>query len=167
MTEPLSPDRLTRMMHDAVQHVTVPADTLDRIHQGVRRHRAVRQAGAAALAVVALAGGGATVLVVASGGGPAGPRAAASKSGTAPLAAATPTSAVAEVADLAAPARIQPYLPPPSLSSVNGKNVGNGVAGTPQTGTPRTGTPTPAPNGLAASGLLVVVHLTQEHRVMS
>ncbi len=120
MTEPLGPDRLTRLMHDAVQRVTVPPDTLDRIHQGVRRRRAVRHAGAAMLAAAVLAGGGVTTVVVTSGG--AGPS-ATSSAGTGPVAASTPTSALA---DLAAPARFQPYLPPPSLSAVSGNNVGNG-----------------------------------------
>jgi len=72
MTEPISPDRLSRLMHDAVRRVTVPPDTLDRIHQGVRRRRAVRQGAAAVLAAAVLAGGSVTGLVVASGGG-AGP----------------------------------------------------------------------------------------------
>ncbi|MGH3187789.1 MAG: hypothetical protein ACRDPY_07245 [Streptosporangiaceae bacterium] len=127
MIDPLSPDRLTRLMHDAVQRVTVPPDTLDRIHQGVRRRRAVRHTGAAVLAAAVLAGGGVTIVAVASGGG-AGPGATSSV-GTGPVAAATPTSALA---DLAAPARIQPYLPPPSLSSVSGNNVGNGSGTTQQ-----------------------------------
>jgi hypothetical protein len=121
MNEPLGPDRLSRLMHDAVRQVTVPPDTLDRIHQGVRRRRAVRQAAAAMLGAAVIAGGGLTAVVVTSGG--AGPGAAASEAGTAPVAAPTATSALA---DLAAPARIQPYLPPPSLSAVNGKPVGNG-----------------------------------------
>jgi hypothetical protein len=121
MNEPLGPDRLSRLMHDAVRQVTVPPDTLDRIHQGVRRRRAVRQAAAAMLGAAVLAGGGLTAVAVTSGG--AGPGAAASEAGTAPVAGPTATSALA---DLAAPARIQPYLPPPSLSAVNGKPVGNG-----------------------------------------
>ena len=121
MTEPLNPDRLTRLMHDAVQRVSVPPGTLDRIHQGVRRRRAVRHAGAAVLAAAVIAGGSVTAVAVASGGA-AGPG-ATSSAGTNPVAEATPTSALA---DLAAPARIQPYLPPPSLSSVSGNNVGNG-----------------------------------------
>jgi hypothetical protein len=121
MTEPLSPDRLTRLLHDAVQRVTVPPDTLDRIHQGVRRRRAVRHTGAAVLAAAMLAGGSVTAVVVTSGG----VGGAASNAGTGPVAAPTATSALA---DLAAPARIQPYLPPPSLSSVNGnKDVGSGT----------------------------------------
>jgi hypothetical protein len=122
MNEPLGPDRLTRLMHDAVRQVTVPPDTLDRIHQGVRRRRAVRQAAAAMLGAAVLAGGGVTAAVVTSGGG-AGPGAVSSEAGTAPVTAPTATSALA---DLAAPARIQPYLPPPSLSAVNGKPVSNG-----------------------------------------
>jgi hypothetical protein len=139
MTEPLSPDRLTRLMHDAVQPVNVPPDTLDRIHQGVRRRRAVRQAGAAVLAAAVIAGGSVTAVTVASGGG-AGPG-ATSSAGTGPVAEATPTSALA---DLAAPARIQPYLPPPSLSSVSGNHVGNG-SGTAQPAAPYREMP-PAPS---------------------
>ena len=134
MTEPISPDRLSRLMHDAVGRVTVPPDTLDRIHQGVRRRRAVRQGAAAVLAAAVLAGGSVTGLVVASGGG-AGPAPTVSKAGTAPVAGPTATSALA---DLAAPARIQPYLPPPSLSAVNGKSVGNG--------TTQPAAPSPFPN---------------------
>jgi hypothetical protein len=134
MNEPLGPDRLTRLMHDAVRQVTVPPDTLDRIHQGVRRRRAVRQAAAAMLGAAVLAGGGVTAAVVTSGGG-AGSGAVASEAGTAPVADPTATSALA---DLAAPARIQPYLPPPSLSAVNGTSVGNG--------TTQPAAPSPFPN---------------------
>ena len=143
MTEPISPDRLTRLMHDAVRQVTVPPDTLDRIHQGVRRRRAVRQGAAAVLAAAVLAGGSVTGLVVASGG--AGPAPTVSKAGTAPVAAPTATSALA---DLAAPARIQPYLPPPSLSSVSGNNVGNGSGATqlPASSTPPYREMPPAPS---------------------
>jgi len=126
MTEPLGPDRLTRLMHDAVQRVTVPPDALDRIHQGVRRRRAVRHAGAAVLAAAVIAGGSVTAMAVTSGG--AGPG-ATSSAGTGPVAAPTATSALA---DLAAPARFQPYIPPPSLSSVSGNNVGDGDSGTTQ-----------------------------------
>jgi hypothetical protein len=124
VTEPLSPDRLTRLMHDAVRQVTVPPDSLDRIHHGVRRRRAVRHAGAAVLVAAVLAGGSVTTLAVMSGGG-AGPGAAASNAGSAAVAAApAPT--------LADPPRIQPYLPPPSLAAVTGQDVSNDGTGATQ-----------------------------------
>lgn len=68
----LSPERLARLLDEAVGQVTPAPGTLDRIRHGVRRRRWLRRAGAALLSAVVLGGGGATVLAVAPGGGPAG-----------------------------------------------------------------------------------------------
>ena len=74
MTAPprLSPERLARLLDDAVGQVTAVPGTLDRIHRGIRRRRWLRRSGAALLSAALLAGGGAAVLAVAPGGGPAG-----------------------------------------------------------------------------------------------
>jgi hypothetical protein len=89
----LSPERLARLLDQAVGQVTPAPGTLDRIHRGVRRRRWLRRAGAAVLCAAVLAGGGVTVLTVAPGGGPGG-SAAASPSGSA---AASASSAPASV----------------------------------------------------------------------
>ncbi len=68
---PLSPERLTRMLDDAVRPVTARPGALDRIRHGARRRRTARRAGVALLTAAVIAGGTATALVVTSGGGPA------------------------------------------------------------------------------------------------
>jgi len=69
MTPPLSPERLTRLLHDAVQPVTAHPGALDRIRRGARRRRATRRTGAVLLAAAVIAGG--AFLVFTPGGGPA------------------------------------------------------------------------------------------------
>ncbi len=71
MTPPLSPERLTRLLDDAVRPVTARPGALDRIRRGARRRRTAHRAGAVLLAVAVIAGGTATALVVTPGGGPA------------------------------------------------------------------------------------------------
>ena len=73
MTAPprLSPERLARLLDDAVGQVTAVPGTLERIHRGIRRRRWLRRSGAALLSAALLAGGGVAVLTVAPGGGPA------------------------------------------------------------------------------------------------
>jgi hypothetical protein len=71
MTPPLSPERLTRLLDDAVRPVTARPGSLDRIREGTRRRRPPRRAGVVALAAAVIAGGTATALVLTSGGGPA------------------------------------------------------------------------------------------------
>jgi hypothetical protein len=92
----LSPERLARLLDQAVGQVTPAPGTLDRIHRGVRRRRWLRRAGATMLSAAVLAGGGVTVLTVAPGVGPGG-SAAASPSGSAAAASASsaPTSVTA------------------------------------------------------------------------
>ena len=71
MTPPLSPERLTRLLDDAVRPVTARPGSLDRIREGTRRRRPPRRAGVVALAAAVIAGATATALVLTSGGGPA------------------------------------------------------------------------------------------------
>jgi hypothetical protein len=71
MTPPLSPERLTRLLDDAVRPVTAQPGALDRIREGTRRRRKARRAGAVLLTAAVIAGGTATALVLAPGGGPA------------------------------------------------------------------------------------------------
>jgi hypothetical protein len=71
MTPPLSPERLTRLLDDAVRPVTAQPGALDRIREGRRRRRKARRAGVVLLTAAVIAGGTATALVLAPGGGPA------------------------------------------------------------------------------------------------
>jgi hypothetical protein len=71
MTPPLSPERLTRLLDDAVRPVTAQPGALDRIREGLRRRRKARRAGVVLLTAAVIAGGTATALVVTTGGGPA------------------------------------------------------------------------------------------------
>jgi hypothetical protein len=71
MTPPLSPERLTRLLDDAVRPVTAQPGALDRIREGTRRRRTARRAGVVLLTAAVIAGGTATALVLAPGGGPA------------------------------------------------------------------------------------------------
>src|SRR5579863_3002421 len=70
MTPPLSPERLTRLLDDAVRPVTARPGTLDRIRQGTRRRRTARRAGVVMLAAAVIAAGTVTALVVTAGSGP-------------------------------------------------------------------------------------------------
>jgi hypothetical protein len=78
----LSPERLARLLDQAVGQVTPAPGTLDRIHCGVRRRRWLRRAGAVMLSAAVLAGAGVTVLTVAPGSGSAAPAGASSPPGT-------------------------------------------------------------------------------------
>jgi len=71
MTPPLSPERLTRLLDEAVRPVTVRPGTFDRIRQGARRRRTARRAGVVLLAAALIAGGTLTALMVTPGGSPA------------------------------------------------------------------------------------------------
>jgi hypothetical protein len=68
---PLSPERLTRLLDDAVRPVTARPGALDRIRQGTRRRRTARRAGAVLIAAAVIAGGTVTALALTPGGGPA------------------------------------------------------------------------------------------------
>jgi len=91
----LSPERLARLLDQAVGHVTPAPGTLDRIHRGVRRRRWRRRIGAGLFSAALLVGGSVTVLTVTPGGVLAGPQAIAPPSGSA--AAASPSSAPTSV----------------------------------------------------------------------
>ena len=71
MTPPLSPERLTQLLDDAVRPVTARPGALDRIRQGTRRPRPARRAGVLVLAGTVIAAGAVTALIVVPGGGPA------------------------------------------------------------------------------------------------
>ena len=57
MSAPLDPDRLARLLHDAVGSVQPRADALDSIRRGARRRRATHRVAAVAAALALLAGG--------------------------------------------------------------------------------------------------------------
>ena len=71
MTPPLSPERLTQLLDDAVRPVTARPGAFDRIRQGTRRPRPARRAGVLVLAGTVIAAGAVTALIVVPGGGPA------------------------------------------------------------------------------------------------
>ena len=71
MTPPLSPERLTRLLDEAVRPVTARPGTFDRIRQGARRRRTARRAGVVLLAAALVAGGTLVALAVTPGGSPA------------------------------------------------------------------------------------------------
>ena len=71
MTAPLSPERLARLLEDAVGPVTARPGTLDRIRLAARRRRAARRARALLLAAAVIAAGSATALALVPGGTPA------------------------------------------------------------------------------------------------
>jgi hypothetical protein len=66
MTQPLAPERLRRLLDQAVQPVTPHPGTFGRICWGVRRRRMVRRAGVALLAGLTIAGGSVTGLTLTS-----------------------------------------------------------------------------------------------------
>ena len=65
---PVSPERLARLLDEAVSQVTAPPGTFDRIRHGIRRRRWRRRIGAALFSAALLAGGSVTVLTVTPGG---------------------------------------------------------------------------------------------------
>jgi hypothetical protein len=71
MTPPLSPERLTRLMDDAVRPVTARPGALDRIRQGTRRRRTASRARIVLLTAAVLAIGTGTALLITPGSGPA------------------------------------------------------------------------------------------------
>jgi hypothetical protein len=70
MTQPLAPDRLWRLLDEAVRPVTPHPGTFGRICWGVRRRRMVRRAGVALLASLTIAGGSVTGLTLTLGSAP-------------------------------------------------------------------------------------------------
>jgi hypothetical protein len=145
---PLSPERLTELLDDAVQHVTVRPDAFDRIRRGVRRRRTARRVGGLLLAVAVLAGGGSTALALTSTRGPSGLVSSVAGSGAQrSTVAATLASAPAEAKALPA------AMAPPPVPSAAGWDVdGDG----------RPDTVTIVPVGVAKTTyrFLLVVRLT-------
>ena len=132
MTPPLSPERLTRLLDDAVRPVTARPDALDRIRQGTRRRRTPRRAGVVLLTAAVLALGTVTALLIAPGGGPArisglGPSPARYQASSyansqaqagPPAAGQTRTKTLPTAAFSAAPSAAHPALPSTGLSVV-------------------------------------------------
>lgn len=132
MTPPLSPERLTRLLDDAVRPVTARPDALDRIRQGTRRRRTPRRAGVVLLTAAVLAVGTVTALLIAPGGGPArisglGPSPARYQASSyansqaqagPPAAGQTRTKTLPTAAFSAAPSAAHPALPSTGLSVV-------------------------------------------------
>jgi len=130
MTPPLSPERLTRLLDDAVRPVTARPDALDRIRQGTRRRRTPRRAGVVLLTAAVVAVGTVTAVLIAPGGGPArisglGPSPARYQASSyansqaqagAPAAGQTRTKTLPTAAFSAAPSGAHPALPSAGLS---------------------------------------------------
>jgi hypothetical protein len=115
---PLGPERLAKLLDDAVRHVTVRPDAFDRIRRGVRRRRTARRVGGLLLAVAVLAGGGSTALALTSTRGPSGLASSVAASGAQrSTTAATLTSAPA--AAKALPPATAPIAAPSAASSGN------------------------------------------------
>lgn len=131
--EPLSPDRLTRLLDGAAQAVTPRPGAFERIQRGVRRRRALRRASAVLLAVAVLAGGCLTALAVAAGGAPA--RLASlppSPSGPAPArsAAYAATSAPSAVpSGRFTPAAVAAQAQPDALAEAKSKAASGAIPG--------------------------------------
>jgi len=130
MTPPLSPERLTRLLDDAVRPVTARPGSLDRIRQGTRRRRTSRRAGVVLLAAAVIAGGTATALVLTPGGGPArigslgsspansqARSSASSRVEAGPPPAGQTRTAVVPTAALSAPSAAQSALPTAAFSA--------------------------------------------------
>jgi hypothetical protein len=118
MTPPLSPERLTQLLDDAVRPVTARPGAFDRIRQGTRRPRPARRAGVLVLAGTVIAAGAITALIVVPGGGPAriaSPPASGSvfstAAKTAPSAGQTPTTALPTADQQAVPTAARSALP--------------------------------------------------------
>jgi len=179
---PLGPERLAALLEDAVRHVTVPGDALDRIRRGVRRRRTARRAGAVLLAVAVLAGGGSTALAVTSGRGPSelASSANAPATATAPTTAGAPTTyqATADATTTAASAGQAPTsgkvlapVPTPGYSGNSAAeaapSVGQASLGQPALwdidgdGRPDAATLVPVGNAETTSSFQLVVHLTR------
>ena len=133
MTPPLNPERLTRLLDDAVRPVTARPDALDRIRQGTRRRRrTAHRAGVVLLTAAVLAVGIVTALLIAPAGGPAritgfGPSAAQYRASSyassqaqsgPPAAGQTRTTAQPTAAFTAGPSAAHPALPSTGLSVV-------------------------------------------------
>jgi hypothetical protein len=166
---PLRPERLSELLDDAVRHVNVRADALDRIRQGTRRRRAVHRAGVVLLAVAVLAGGGSTALAVTSGRGPINSSAAAAvqqraTSGPTPAETSAYLPAMPGSRALAAPSASSPV---DSAADVGQPSAGQSSAGQAASGDidgdgrPDTITIVPAGRAKTTSSFLLVVQLTK------
>jgi hypothetical protein len=168
---PLRPERLSELLDDAVRHVNVRADALDRIRQGTRRRRAVHRAGVVLLAVAVLAGGGSTALAVTSGRGPINSSAAAAvqqraTSGPTPAetSAYLPAGAGPGVGRALAPSASSPPASSPvdSAADVGQPSAGQAASGDIDgDGRPDTITIVPAGRAKTTSSFLLVVQLTK------
>jgi hypothetical protein len=132
MTPPMSPERLTRLLDDAVRPVTARPGALERIRQGTtRRRRTGRRAGIVLLTAAVLAVGIVTALLITPGSGPARVGSLASSAANsqarssansraeagAPPAGQTRTAAQPTAALSAAPSAAQSAQPTAALSS--------------------------------------------------
>lgn len=182
MTPPLGPERLAELLEDAVRHVTVPGDALDRIRRGVRRRRTARRAGAVLLAVAVLAGGGSTALAVTSGRGPSELASSGlASSANAPAAAHAPatrqriadaTTMVASADQAPTSGRVLAPVPSPgssgnSTAKAAAPSAGQASLGLPAIwdidgdGRPDTATLVAVGNAETTSSFQLVVHLTR------
>ncbi len=152
----LSPERLARLLDQAVGQVTPAPGTLDRIHRGVRRRRWLRRAGVAMLCAAVLVGGGFTALTVAPGGGPGGAGAAASPSGGSLL----PAGGAGQSSPLGRPPRLALTAPQDEPDAFTSAMDSDDIADTGGPGRLATATIVPQGPALSTSSFLLVVGLT-------
>jgi len=117
MTPPLSPERLTRLLDEAVRPVTARPGTFDRIRHGARRRRTARRAGIVMLAAALIAGGTLTALMVTPGGSPARISSLASSAAKAAPAGGQTRTAAVPSAVRPVPSAPQPAPSPPQPAS--------------------------------------------------
>lgn len=167
MTAPLTPERLARLLDEAVQTVTQRPGTFDRISRGIRRRRVARRASVPLLAAAMIAIGGVTALAVAPDGPPASrlpmavPTAQAAQSTQAAYSAPSDQQGMFPPAKLQ-PAKLRSAPPRPASSSVAAQIIPPAINGGDLRALDSTGlgpaTIEPVGNAEITSSFLLVVH---------
>jgi hypothetical protein len=139
--EPLDPERLARMLDDAVRPVAARADAFDRIRQRARRRRRSRRAGVALLTAAVIAGGTAAALVVIPGAGPARIGSLASSATASSTAASSATAPGAQAGPPAGQTRTAAL---PSAGKQAAPTAASSVGGSAPSSAARSAPPSPA-----------------------